>query len=80
MCERGVFLHFLSVGCGDRCLYVNTLYVCCPSQKFKVSEVLYFLQTRPILLEIGSFCVIPTQFWNYSTLKKWFLWCVQIKA
>ncbi len=62
MCERGVFLHFLSVGCGDRCLYVNTLYVCCPSQKFKVSEVLYFLQTRPILLEIGSFCVIPTQF------------------
>ncbi len=27
ICERGVFPHLLSVGCGDRCLYVNTLCV-----------------------------------------------------
>ncbi len=40
ICERGVFPHFLSVGCENRCLDIITLYVCCPSQKFKVPVVL----------------------------------------
>ncbi len=44
------------------CMLIHCVCVCCPSQKFKVSEVLYFLQTRPIILGLVSFCVIPTQF------------------